>query len=118
MCFCNNCRKSTGSIGMANSWYRKEASDLTITKGADTLRTYEDRATDSGATVERSFCTGCGSPVIAENKIKFPGTVIVTYGTIELETGQKWEPNLEYFCKRKAEWLGTPEKTEKFHELT
>ncbi|KAJ5892740.1 Glutathione-dependent formaldehyde-activating enzyme/centromere protein V [Penicillium tannophilum] len=110
MCFCNNCRKSTGSIGMANSWYNKEAS-------AETLRTYEDHATDSGATVERSFCPGCGSPVIAENKIKFPGAVIVTYGTMELEMGQKWKPGLEYFCKRKAEWLGTPPETEKFDEL-
>ncbi|KAJ5476102.1 Glutathione-dependent formaldehyde-activating enzyme/centromere protein V [Penicillium sp. IBT 31633x] len=115
MCFCNNCRKSTGSIGMANSWYKKDA--VTITKGAGALRTYEDHATDSGATVERSFCTGCGSPVIAENKIKFPGAVIVTYGTMELEQEENWKPSLEYFCKRKADWLGTPAGTEKFHEL-
>jgi hypothetical protein len=28
MCFCDNCRKSTGSIGMANGWYSKEASTM------------------------------------------------------------------------------------------
>ncbi|KAJ5478345.1 Glutathione-dependent formaldehyde-activating enzyme/centromere protein V [Penicillium desertorum] len=110
MCFCDNCRKSTGSIGMANGWYSKEAR-------ADTLRTYQDHATDSGATVERSFCPDCGSPVIAENKTKFPGAVIVTYGTMELESGRYWKPELEYFCKRKVEWLGTPVETKKFYEL-
>jgi len=24
LCFCNSCRKHTGSIGMANGWYMKE----------------------------------------------------------------------------------------------
>ncbi|KAJ5148514.1 hypothetical protein N7448_000092 [Penicillium atrosanguineum] len=124
MCFCNNCRKSTGSIGMANSWYSKKASAtpsfvgaFKITKGAGALRTYKDHATDSGGTVERSFCSNCGSPMIAENRSKFPDAVIVTYGTMELETGKMWKPELEFFCKRKADWLETPVETVKFHEL-
>ncbi|KAJ5109356.1 Glutathione-dependent formaldehyde-activating enzyme/centromere protein V [Penicillium angulare] len=114
MCFCNNCRKTTGSLGMANSWYTKQ--NFKFTKGADDIRTYEDHATDSGATVERSFCPNCGSPLVAMNA-KYPDLVIVTYGTMELGEGQTWKPGMEFFCKRKIEWLGTPAETRKFHEL-
>ena len=90
---------------------------LILTRGAETLRTYADHATDSGATVERSFCPSCGSPVKAENKTKFPGAVILTYGTMELQSGQSWQPGLEYYCVRKAEWLGTLTESQKFDTL-
>lgn len=30
LCFCNSCRKHTGSIGMANSWYMKEVRKFCI----------------------------------------------------------------------------------------
>ncbi|EGD94405.1 hypothetical protein TESG_01923 [Trichophyton tonsurans CBS 112818] len=116
LCFCDNCRKATGSICMANSWYKKEA--LKITQGKYNLATYSDNATDSGVTLERSFCVTCGSSVVSENKGKLPGMVIVSGGTIDFAEGESWgPPNLEYFCKRKAAWLTTPEGSEKFRGL-
>jgi len=32
LCFCNSCRKFTGSIGVASSWYKKEVCRLTMMK--------------------------------------------------------------------------------------
>lgn len=44
--------------------------------------------------------------------------VIVSGGTIDFAEGESWgPPNLEYFCKRKAAWLTTPEGSEKFRGL-
>jgi hypothetical protein len=89
-----------------------------MTQGKECLKTYIDRAVDSGGTIERRFCGECGSPIFAENKGKFPGAVIVTMGTMDFqEPTKEWRPNLEYFCKRKAEWFNTPQETEKMWEL-
>ncbi|KAL6711552.1 hypothetical protein ACN47E_004486 [Coniothyrium glycines] len=116
LCFCNSCRKHTGSIGMANSWYTKE--NFRILTGNDIMHTYEDRSPDSGGMIERSFCSACGSTLIAENKKLFPGAVIVPAGAMEIDpAGQSWAPSSEYFCKRKAPWFQTPSETTKYTEL-
>lgn len=86
--------------------------------GADTLRTYNDHSPDSGGMIERSFCVDCGSTLVAENKEKFPGAVIVPAGSMEIDpAGDAWRPGGEYFCKRKAPWFQTPEDTTKYREL-
>ncbi|PIG87006.1 hypothetical protein AARAC_004759 [Aspergillus arachidicola] len=87
---------------------------LTISQGQDTIRTYKDSATDSGSTVERSFCGNCGSNLFCENKQKGPGLVIVTSGTMDLEAGQSWQPVMEFYCKDKKTWLETNLETKKF----
>ncbi|KAE8369332.1 Mss4-like protein [Aspergillus caelatus] len=115
LCYCQNCRKSTGSLGMANSIYRRE--NVTITQGHDTLRTYKDNATNNGSTVERSFCGNCGSNLFCENKEKGPELVIVTSGTMDLAAEQTWEPVMEFYCKDKKTWLDTNVETRKFEEV-
>ncbi|EFR02681.1 DUF636 domain-containing protein [Nannizzia gypsea CBS 118893] len=117
LCFCNNCRKTTGSLCMANSWYKKEA--LKITEGKNNLATYLDKTTDSGVVLERSFCVSCGSSVVSENKARLPDMVIVSSGTLDLAEGESWgPPTLEFFCKRKAAWLTTFEGSEKFRTIS
>lgn len=86
--------------------------------GADTLRTYYDHSPDSGGMIARSFCSECGSSVIAENKKLFPGAIIVSAGAMEIDpAGTAWSPQAEYFCKRKAPWFQTPDITVKYEEL-
>ena len=84
----------------------------TIVAGASILRTYRDNHTDSGATVERSFCGNCGSSVSTRNAEYFPDKIIIHAGTIDaIEDGKGWTPQIEAFCKRKSDWL-TVEGTE------
>ncbi|KAF2280135.1 uncharacterized protein EI97DRAFT_477771 [Westerdykella ornata] len=116
LCFCNSCRKSTGSIGMANSWYKKE--NFRILTGEDKLRIFYDNTPDSGGQIERSFCTECGSTMVAENKGKFPGAVIVPVGAMDVDLRDgEWKPSQEYFCKRRANWLEIKAETKEFWEL-
>jgi hypothetical protein len=72
---------------------------------------------NSEGTVGQSFCPNDGSPMIAENRSKFPSAVIVIYGTMALEAGIIWKPELNFFCKHKEDWRETPAEAEKFHEL-
>ncbi|OGM44203.1 DUF636 domain protein [Aspergillus bombycis] len=115
LCYCQNCRKFTGSLGMANSIYRRE--NITIAQGHDTLRTYKDSATHNGSTVERLFCGNCGSNLFCENKEKAPDLFIVASGTMDLEAGQTWVPVVEFYCKDKRAWLDTNAETKKYEEL-
>jgi len=80
----------------------------------NTLKTYIDHSPDAGGTVERSFCGDCGSPLFIRNP-KHENAVIVTSGTLELGE-EVWSPKMEFFCKRKAGWVGvlSAEETVKF----
>ncbi|THC91517.1 hypothetical protein EYZ11_009025 [Aspergillus tanneri] len=96
---------------MANSWYKKDA--LTITKG-DTLRSYQATSSDSPATLERSFCGQCGSPIMLQNQTEYPDLVVITTGTMDGGSVQEWKPQMELYCRRKPGWLQTPDETKKF----
>ncbi|KAL2174070.1 Mss4-like protein [Thermothelomyces heterothallicus CBS 202.75] len=116
LCFCNSCRKITGSVGMANSWCKHE--DLKFLTPPSLMSVYEDKSPDSGGTIHRGFCDTCGSTMISENRKLFPGHWIVPVGALEfdpLTTG--WRPGQEFYCKRKMPWFQTPDDTVKYHEL-
>ncbi|KAI1374175.1 Mss4-like protein [Hypoxylon crocopeplum] len=116
LCFCNSCRKVTGTVAMANTWCPKE--NFKILSGAEVMKVYLDRSCDSGGCIERGFCAECGSTMISENREKFPGVVIVPVGSMDIDpAGPAWRPGTEYYCKRKAPWLATPEDTIKYEEL-
>ncbi|KNG91405.1 DUF636 domain protein [Aspergillus nomiae NRRL 13137] len=115
ICYCQNCQKFTGSVGMANSMYLKES--ITITQGHDTLRTYKDNATHNGSTVERSFCGNCGSNLFCQNKETAADFFIVASGTMDLEAEQTWVPVVEFFCKDRRAWLDTNVVTRKHEQL-
>jgi hypothetical protein len=56
--------------------------------------------------------------MISENELKFPGQVIVPAGTMDIDfSTNAWVPKAEYYCKRKAPWINTPEETQKFVAL-
>ncbi|KAE8155273.1 Mss4-like protein [Aspergillus avenaceus] len=115
LCYCRNCQKSTGSLGVANSLYKQE--NLSITEGQDSLRTYKDSNTHDGSVVDRSFCQNCGSNIVFSNKAKSEDVVIVTSGTMDLEDGQAWAPMVEFYCQDKKAWLDLGVETKTFEKV-
>ncbi|KAK4244012.1 Mss4-like protein [Corynascus novoguineensis] len=116
LCFCNSCRKITGSVGMANTWCKQE--ELKFLTPASNMTIFEDKSPDSGGTIHRGFCGTCGSTMISENKKLFPGNWIVPVGALEFDPlATDWTPRTEFFCKRKMPWFSTPADTVKYHEL-
>lgn len=59
LCHCDNCRQASGSAFMYNHRFMK--SHITVLKGENLLKVYDDKATKSGATLYRHFCGSCVS---------------------------------------------------------
>ena len=57
LCHCENCRQASGSAFMHNHRFMK--SNIKVLKGEDLLKVYDDKATKSGATLFRHFCSSC-----------------------------------------------------------
>jgi hypothetical protein len=87
---------------MANSIYAEN--QLSITSPTLALKTYRDTSPERGTVLTRSFCGDCGSSLFVRSD---EGVVAVTSGSLDhQQSGSDWEPEREYFCKRKCAWLG------------
>lgn len=93
-CHCKRCRKATGSAFIAVAPIAK--ADFNITQGAAALATYR-----SEAGVCRSFCSHCGSPIIAYRESD-PDTLRLRIGT--LDTPLPTQVSAHIFVASKAEW--------------
>ena len=58
ICYCDSCRKSTGTSGLNSLSTTKDKVEIRDPEGL--ISTYVDSATDSGRSVERHFCSRCG----------------------------------------------------------
>jgi hypothetical protein len=58
ICYCDSCRKSTGTSGLNSLSTTKDKVEIRDPNGL--IKTYVDSATDSGRSVERHFCSKCG----------------------------------------------------------
>lgn len=58
ICYCDSCRKSTGTSGLNSLATTKDKVEIRDPRGL--LSTYENTATDSGRSVEKHFCSKCG----------------------------------------------------------
>ncbi|KAI1276175.1 Mss4-like protein [Xylaria sp. FL0933] len=103
LCHCSSCQKFTGAAFGSMASYKTEQVTLTEAEPS-VLRTYIDTSPESGGALKRSFCGKCGSPVKIETE-KHPGTLVVPIGIID---GDKdtFKPQLEFFCRGKADWVG------------
>ncbi|TVY91856.1 hypothetical protein LAWI1_G002178 [Lachnellula willkommii] len=148
LCHCISCKKSSGSAFMANNFYEASVKSqflspptgersvsvcvfhktnayllvqqFNITSPTSTLKTYNDTSPDDGSFVERSFCGDCGSNIFIKNP-KWKGAVIVATGTLDYEEALKeWEPEAEFFCKRRGPWLSSigVNEEKKFNAMT
>lgn len=93
-CHCKRCRKATGSAFIAVAPIAK--ADFHITQGDTALTTYR-----SEAGVCRTFCSHCGSPIIAYRESD-PDTLRLRIGT--LDTPLPAQVSAHIFVASKAEW--------------
>ncbi|KAJ5747141.1 uncharacterized protein N7511_008837 [Penicillium nucicola] len=114
ICHCDTCRKTTGSVFMANSVYMKE--NFKIITGEDVLKVYDDKPPGSKNTVHRHFCSNCSSPVYTTSTgtPEYENALTVTLGTMDLGN-DSWKPSMEVFCVRRREFICPFEGTVK-HE--
>ncbi|CAG8958552.1 hypothetical protein HYFRA_00009868 [Hymenoscyphus fraxineus] len=117
VCHCLSCKKATGSSFMANEFYDRE--QVKIQDPDLVLKTYTDTSPESGSVLARSFCGNCGSNMVAQNS-KRPEAMAVASGTLDDETLlREWTPRLEFYCKRRSDWLSGPglEEERKFQGM-
>lgn len=93
-CHCSRCRKAHGAA--FSTFGRVADAQLTITSGADAIRTYR-----SSPSVERSFCEVCGSNLTFRFE-PIPDAVWVAIGTLDDDPGAR--PSAHIFAASKAPW--------------
>jgi hypothetical protein len=76
------------------------------------LRLYTDAGSNSGTVNDRSFCGRCGSNVKNVNRAWSDYATIPT-GILEGDKASL-RPAYEFFCIRRAGWLGEVEATTRF----
>ena len=75
-CYCEACRRSSGTSHCTHVVMREEGFTLTGTL------TYFDKPADSGNIVSRGFCPICGAPVLSRNSA-MPGMVFVRASSLD-----------------------------------
>ncbi|KAJ8107600.1 hypothetical protein OPT61_g8754 [Boeremia exigua] len=69
------------------------------TSGEELLKQYDDRETETGEVVHRSFCSNCGSAMLTKSP-RMPGVTIVPSGVFD---GQHdWKPSYEQWRRSKV----------------
>jgi len=97
VCHCRDCQRSGGSafhIGIA-----VPRASFVITRGE--LRAFSSKG-DSGRTVTRKFCPGCGSGLINEPEV-WPDHVVIKVGSLDDPTLAA--PALELFARSRLHWV-------------
>ncbi|EGP88172.1 unnamed protein product [Zymoseptoria tritici ST99CH_1A5] len=107
LCHCANCRKVAGSYVASNLMIEEEKVKIEDRDG--TLKTYEDKATLSGGSVFRSFCSTDGNPIRSVTKL-YPGKVILKMGIFPRIP----QPEAEGFGLHKHDWQGGHEGIETY----
>ncbi|KAL3456258.1 Mss4-like protein [Aspergillus heterothallicus] len=110
VCHCDSCQQFSGSVFMANCWYKQD--DFKIVRGRDAIQTYDERGTNSGLTMKRGFCKICGSSLFQQTaQLQEAGIVAVTSGTMHDRSDV--QPTLEIWCQNRRKWLSLGHKGEK-----
>ena len=129
ICHCINCKKWGGGAFANNIWFPISTFQLKLRdETSSQVRMYADSHTDSGNTINRFFCTGCGCSLYITVP-KRPQVVSITSGTIdgvlddatgelkqlpEEERLKGLKPQLEYYCHRTAPWVEIKAETERY----
>lgn len=100
-CYCEACRKNSGSTHSFN--LAMPAGSVRVTGETST---YVDSSGASGQPFERRFCPKCGSHVIASGPA-YEGLEFVKAGTLD-DAG--WaKPGAHIWCDEKLDWVELPE---------
>ncbi|KAL2840015.1 Mss4-like protein [Aspergillus pseudodeflectus] len=111
VCHCESCQQFSGSVLMANCWFKEDR--FKIIRGHDAIQTYNEPAAASGQSIMRSFCRICGSSLFQRTpQLQEAGLISVTSGTMDDRSGT--EPTLEIWCRNRRSWLSLDHKGEKY----
>ncbi|GAA0684571.1 GFA family protein [Marinobacterium maritimum] len=95
LCYCEHCRKDTGSAHAANLFSR--SATLNWLKGRESVRTYRLDKTQHS----KSFCLNCGSALPTHDE--HLNLLVVPSGS--LDTAVDIKPDARIFLGSKAEWV-------------
>lgn len=98
VCHCRNCQKQAGSAFSTLAGVPRAAFRFT----AGEPRLYEDADTASGSTVQRWFCSTCGSPLYSAI-LSQPDLLFLKTGT--LDDTSFFRPQFHVWCDTKQPWV-------------
>ncbi|CBF83908.1 GFA family protein [Aspergillus nidulans FGSC A4] len=102
VCHCDSCQQFTGSAFVANCWYKEE--NVKLTRGHDSVQTYDEQGTTTGQIMKRSFCKTCGSSLFMQTaELRKQNVISVTSGTMDDRTD--CQPGLEVWCANRRGWV-------------
>jgi len=97
MCSCEDCQRATGTGHSAIVLARQEAVSIT----GDT-RSFA-RVANSGATLTRTFCPNCGTPLYAQSS-RAAELVMLPVGLFGAAAAPWYEPNQLIFARSHRHW--------------
>ena len=97
ICHCKNCQKQAGSAFSTLAGIKK--SDFKLTGEP---KVYVDTDTDSGASVERFFCSACGSPIYSALPSQ-PNVIYLKTGT--LDDTSEFKPSIHVWASTRQNWV-------------
>lgn len=97
VCHCVNCQKASGSAFSTNLVMQRADIDFT-----GDLAAYDDKDTDSGNTLKRSFCPKCGSSLMSESSGR-PGSAVLKAGTLDDPSHVK--PGMQIWTRSAQPWV-------------
>jgi len=101
-CYCETCRKNSGSTNSYN--LAMPAGSVKVT--GSTVATYVDRSGASGKPFNRKFCSKCGSHFLSGGPA-YEGLEFIKAGT--LDHPDAFAPAVHIWCEEKVSWLDLPE---------
>ena len=97
LCSCEDCQKATGTGHSAVILVR--ADDVTLSRDIGSFA----RPSDSGATLTRSFCPQCGTPIMASSS-RADGLLMLPAGLFGAAAAEWYQPNQLIFSRSHREW--------------
>ena len=77
-----------------------------IDSGAEHVKIYQDKDTDSGSMLERAFCSNCGSNLSIRNTTnpKMSDNIVICAGSVD-GNYKDYKPQSELFTHRRHAWV-------------
>jgi hypothetical protein len=97
MCACEDCQRATGAGHSAILLARP--ADVTITGATRSFA----RPANSGATLTRSFCPECGTPLLARSS-RAPDVLMLPVGLFGAAAADWYAPNQLIFARSHRDW--------------
>lgn len=82
------------------------------------LKQYEDNSSDSKRVIHRSFCRNCGSTISNQNPThpEMAKMVIIPIGILDGDKAS-FEPDHEFYIKRRVGWQPKLSQTTEYHAM-